>query len=74
MVDRTTLAKSDRKGKETFYLLTMDASLSNIVRLGDEMTEGESRTLFAERGMPENEISALIEDARRTYTAQHEKN
>jgi hypothetical protein len=43
MSDRTTLAKSNREDRETFYLPTMDASLSRIVRMGDEMTKEEVR-------------------------------
>jgi hypothetical protein len=46
MSDRTTLAKSNREDRDTFYLLTMDASLSRIVRMGDEMTEEEVRASF----------------------------
>jgi hypothetical protein len=42
--------------------------------MGDEMTEEESRALFAKQGIPENETLTIIAGARATYAAQHEKN
>jgi hypothetical protein len=63
--DRTKLVKSDRTDRETFYLLTMNADLTKIVSMGDEMTEEEFRASFTERGMPENEVSAHVENARK---------
>jgi hypothetical protein len=63
--NRTTLAKSDRTDRETFYLLTMTADLTKIVHMGEEMTEEECRVSFAEQRMPEAEISEQIENARK---------
>jgi hypothetical protein len=62
--DRTTLAMSDRPNEETFYLLTMDASLSQIKFMGDEMTDEEVQSFFRERGMPDHEIAGHIRHAR----------
>jgi hypothetical protein len=60
----TTLAKSHRTDKETFYLLTMTADLSRPVRMGGSMTEEECRSFFKERGMPDIEITGHIDNAR----------
>jgi hypothetical protein len=70
MQNRTTLAKHDRNGQETFYMLTMNADLSGIGSMGEEMTQEQFRSAFAEQGMPEHEISVHIENARRKYAEQ----
>ena len=71
--NRTKLVKSDRTDRETFYLLTMSSDLTRIVSMGEEMTEAEFRASFAERNMPENEISAHLENARNAYSSWHEQ-
>jgi hypothetical protein len=51
-------------------MLTMNADLTRIVSMGEEMTEEQFRSVSAEQGMPEHEISAHIENARRKYAEQ----
>jgi hypothetical protein len=62
--DRTTLAKSDRLDRETFYLLTMTADLCHVVNMDEEMTEEETYSFFRGYGTPDHEIAGLIENAR----------
>ena len=68
---RTTLAKSDRTDRETFYLLTMSADLRRMVGMGGEMTEEECREFFKERGMPDAEITGHIDNARVMKSQAH---
>jgi hypothetical protein len=65
MDTRTTLAKSDRTNRETFYFLTMTADLAGTVRIGDEMTEAEVRVVFKKEGHPDSVAIEAIENARR---------
>ena len=62
----TTLAKSDRTDRETFYWLSMTADLSKFAGKGGfrEMTEQEFRTLSKEQGMSADEIQRWLDNAR----------
>jgi hypothetical protein len=61
---RTTLAKSDRTDRETFYYLTMTADLVHVKHMGVEMTQEEVRIDARKRGVQEDEIERATENAR----------